>query len=320
MLNSCVYLTRDEGSVIRHLLEEVGCEVLVGNGKEYQDEMLARCDALVVGKLRCTEETLQKAPNLKVVAKFGVGMDRVDIPACTQRKIWVTNTPLSNYVSVAEHTLMLMLAVAKKMYPISLRLRREDPGYWCRNHYEGMELFGKTLCIVGLGNIGRRVSELAAAFGMNIIAYDPFLPKDKVPQNVRLADTLEEALPEADVVSIHIPGTPQTKHLIGDKEFSLMKTSAILLNLSRGFVVDEAALINALKDGKIAGAGLDVFENEPNLKGNPLLEMEQVVATPHCAGNTAEARIRSQQQTAQNIIVALQGQRPLFAVNGPFAK
>jgi D-3-phosphoglycerate dehydrogenase len=311
----CVYLVRDEGALIRERLEEAGCEVLVGNGTSYNEEYLSRCEALVIGKLRCTEDVLEKAPNLKIVAKFGVGIDRVDVEACTRRGIYVANTPRSNYISVAEHTMMLMLAVAKQVYPIQKYLRCEKPDYWCRNRYEGIELCGKTLCILGLGNIGRRVAQLAQAFEMRVIGYDPYLPAELVPNGVERIADLHDALQQADVVSIHIPGSNDTTHLIGEKELAVMKPTAILLNLARGFVVDEQALTEALQSGRLAGAGLDVFAEEPNLDGNPLLLMENVVATPHCAGNTADARRRSQEQTAENILAAFAGERPKYALN-----
>lgn len=318
-MEKTVYLVRDEGDVIREKFEKAGYRILVGNGK-FIDSYLNECDALVLGKERITGEVLEKAPNLKIVGKFGVGLDRIDIPACTARGIYVANTPMTNYISVAEHTLMMILASAKKIYPIGLYLRHEYPDYWCRERYQGIEIYGKVLTVIGLGNIGRRVAQLACSIGMEVVGYDPFLKTAEGMDYLTMKPTLEEALSCADFVTLHVAGTEQTRHMISKKQFHEMKKTAILINVSRGFVVNETDLIEALRNQEIAGAALDVFEEEPIAPGNPLMLMENVLATPHCAGNTMDARLRSQKECAEDIIAALEGKRPRFAQNDPVIK
>ena len=312
-----VYIVRDHGAVIREELEKRGFQVVVGNGTP-DPEILARCSVLMPGgKVTVDAGLLSLAPNLELVAKSGVGVDRIDIDACTGLGITVANTPLTNIQSVAEHTMMLMLACAKKLYPISLYLRHTYPDFWCRERYEGVELFGKNLTVAGMGNIGRKVAGLAQAFGMRVTGYDPFADPAKFPEGVRPEADLHTALRNADFVTLHVAGTPQTRGMIGAEELACMKPSAVLINVSRGSVVDENALIAALQNGVIAGAGLDVFADEPLRPGNPLMLMENVTATPHCAGNTADARLRTQWDCLENITEYFDGRTPRFALNHP---
>lgn len=312
-----VYIVRDHGNVIREELEKRGFQVTVGSGT-VDPEILARCNVLMPGgKVTVDAELLSQAPNLELIAKSGVGVDRIDIDACTGLGITVANTPLTNIQSVVEHTLMLMLACAKKLYPISLYLRHTYPDFWCRERYEGVELYGKNLTVIGLGNIGRKVAGMAQVFGMNITGYDPFVDPAKVPEGIRPETDLHTALADADFVTLHVAGTPKTRAMIGAAELACMKPSAVLINVSRGSVVDENALISALQNGVIAGAGLDVFANEPLLPGNPLMLMENVTATPHCAGNTADARLRTQWDCLENITDYFDGKTPRFALNRP---
>lgn len=319
-MSKTVYVVRDHGSILKTSLEEQGFEVIIGNGQP-QAEYLAQCNVLMPGgKVTVDAALLDQAPNLELVAKSGVGYDRIDVEECTRRGIYVANTPMTNYLSVAEHCMMLMLATAKKVYPISIYLRHTYPDFWCRERYEGGELYGKTLSIIGLGNIGRRVAELAHAFGMNIVGYDPYADPNKIPAYITVVDTLNAALEQGDFISLHVAGGPSTRHMIGTEQLQLMKPNAILINVARGSVVDEAALAEALRSGTIAGAGLDVFENEPLLPHNPLMLMENVVATPHCAGNTADARLRTQTDCVANIMDYYSGKAPRFALNRPNKK
>lgn len=316
-MSKIVYIVRDHGSILKEQLEQHGFTVIIGNGQP-QEEPLSRCNVLMPGgKVTVDAALLDKAPHLKLVAKSGVGYDRIDVEECTRRGIYVANTPMTNYLSVAEHALMLMLAVAKKVYPISLYLRHTYPDFWCRERYEGCELYGKTLAVIGLGNIGRRVAELANAFGMQIVGYDPYADPARLPACVTLVDTMDKALEQGDFITLHVAGGAATYHMIGHDAFRKMKSSAILINVARGSVVDENALAEALRNGKIAGAGLDVFENEPLLPNNPLMLMENVVATPHCAGNTADARVRTQIDCIANILDLYDGKAPRFALNKP---
>lgn len=316
-MEKTVYIVRDHGSLLKEALQQYGFRVIVGDGQP-REEFLSQCHVLMPGgKVTVDGALLDKAPLLKLVAKSGVGYDRIDVDECTRRGIYVANTPLTNYLSVAEHALMLMLATAKKVYPISLYLRHTYPDFWCRERYEGCELYGKTLSVIGLGNIGRRVAELAGAFGMEIVGYDPYILPEKVPARVRLVNSEEEALALGDFVTLHVAGGPSTYHMISREALGKMKPTAILINVARGSVVDEEALAEALSTGVIAGAGLDVFENEPLLPNNPLMLMENVVATPHCAGNTADARLRTQKDCVANILDWHSGKAPRFALNHP---
>ncbi len=316
-MEKMVYVVRSHGDLLVEKLQQEGFEVVVGNGKP-EEEHLARCNVLMPGgKVTVDAALLDLAPNLKLVAKSGVGYDRIDVAECTRRGIYVANTPLTNYLSVAEHALMLMLATAKKVYPISIYLRHTYPDFWCRERYEGSELYGKTLAIIGLGNIGRRVAELSHAFGMHVIGYDPYADPEKIPAFVERVESVDEVLSRGDFVSLHVAGGPATKHMINMDSLKKMKPNAILINVARGSVVDEEALADALEQGIIAGAGLDVFENEPLLPKNRLMLMENVVATPHCAGNTADARLRTQTDCVANILDYYSGKAPRFALNKP---
>ena len=316
-MEKVVYIVRDHGDILAEALHQEGFEVIVGNGKP-EPEHLARCHVLMPGgKVTVDASLLDQAPRLELIVKSGVGYDRIDVAECTRRGIYVANTPLTNYLSVAEHTMMLMLAVAKKVYPISIYLRHTYPDFWCRERYEGGELYGKTLGIIGLGNIGRRVAELAAAFGMRVLGFDPYAPQERIPAFVERVETVDEILCRSDFISLHVAGGPSTKHLINAEALKKMKPNAILINVARGSVVDEAALAEALRSGVIAGAGLDVFENEPLLPHNPLMLLENVVATPHCAGNTADARLRTQTDCLSNILDYYSGKAPRFALNNP---
>ncbi|MCD7955166.1 MAG: hydroxyacid dehydrogenase [Lachnospiraceae bacterium] len=310
-----VYMVRSHGNVIEKLLDENGFKYYTGDGL-FKLEILSRCEVLLPGgRVTVDKKILDQAPYLRLIVKSGVGYDRIDIESCTSRGIYVANTPGTNSISVAEHTLALMLAVAKRLYPISLSLRCDHPDFWCRDRYEGMELNGKTICIVGLGNIGRRVAKLAEAFGMQVVGYDPFAKQSVVPVPVEVYTNLNEALAVADFVTLHVPGGADTFHMINTASFDCMKGDAILINASRGSVVDQDALIEALQAGKIAGAGLDVFEEEPLRPENPLIAMEHVVLTPHCAGNTGEAHLRIQYGCMENILDFYAGKRPRYAVN-----
>ena len=316
-MEKMVYVVRSHGDLLVEKLQQEGFEVVVGNGKP-EEEYLARSNVLMPGgKVTVDAALLDLAPNLKLVAKSGVGYDRIDVAECTRRGIYVANTPLTNYLSVAEHAMMLMLATAKKVYPISIYLRHTYPDFWCRERYEGSELYGKTLAIIGLGNIGRRVAELSHAFGMHVIGYDPYADPEKIPAFVERVESVDEVLSRGDFVSLHVAGGPATKHMINMDSLKKMKPNAILINVARGSVVDEEALADALEQGIIAGAGLDVFENEPLLPKNRLMLMENVVATPHCAGNTADARLRTQTDCVANILDYYSGKAPRFALNKP---
>ena len=309
-----VYILNERSRVTREVLEENGFTVVVGNGV-LSDELLAQCWALLPGRGVITKEVLDKAPNLKIIAKEGVGVERIDVPACTERGIVVTNTPLSNYIPVAEHTMMLILAAAKRLYPLSLRLRKDPPEAPKGVDFPSMELYGKKLALIGFGHIGARVAQLAHAFGMEIVAYVRRPERIDPPEYVTLTASMEEAVRQGDVVSLHVSGVEANRGLFGAAQFAVMKPTAILINTTRGMIVDEAALYGALKDGVIAGAAVDVFRDELVKAGNPLLPLENLVATPHTGANTRESRDRACRECAQAVLDYAAGKTPASAVN-----
>jgi D-3-phosphoglycerate dehydrogenase / 2-oxoglutarate reductase len=274
---------------------------------------IAPYDALVVrSQTQVTADVLEAAENLKVVARAGIGLDNVDLEAATRKGVMVVNAPQSNIVSAAEHTLALLLAQARNIPQANEDLRH---GRWERTKWQGVELQGKTLGIVGLGRVGALVAGRAAAFGMRVIAFDPYVPRERGKEmGVELMPTLEALLVQADVLTIHLPRTPDTEGLIGERELALMKEGARLVNTARGGIVDEQALAKALEEGKLAGAALDVFEQEP-AEESPLFAFEQVVATPHLGASTTEAQDKAGASIAEMVRLALNGEFVPYAVN-----
>lgn len=252
---------------------------------------------------------------LKVIARHGVGYDNVDVTAATRRGIPVCITPRANAVSVAEHTLALMLALAKRIVPYDSAIRNK--GWGVRNSYSAVDLDGKVLGVVGMGRTGTYVcSKAAVAFNMKVLVYSPTTPSGTIEsEGGRKVSELSELLSSADFISLHVPLKPETTRMIGAQQLRLMKPSAFLINMARGPVVDEAALVEALENGTIAGAGLDVFDPEPPRADNPLFKLSNVVLSPHSAGLTIDGVIRMATQAAQAIVDVLEGRRPEGMVN-----
>ena len=296
-------------------LREAGFDLWYENGSSKDDEMFARCWALIPSRVHINEESLQRARSLKLITKTGVGLDRIDIPACTAHGVCVTNTPQANIIAVAEHTFTLMLAIAKNLYPISLYTRKDYPDFACSKRYRSVELYGKTLAVIGLGKIGSRVAKFADAFGMRIIGVDPFANRSQMPDYIEWADTMDDALPQADFITLHVPAIEENRGLVGEKQFAMMKETAIIVNTSRGIIIDETALYHALVNKSIGGAGLDVFEVEPWKPCNPIMHLENFVATPHCAANTPESAARAMEECAKSIREYAEGKRPAAAAN-----
>ncbi|MBM9459240.1 phosphoglycerate dehydrogenase [Nocardioides sp. zg-536] len=269
-------------------------------------------DAILVrSATKVDAEALAAAKRLKVVARAGVGLDNVDVKAATQSGVMVVNAPTSNIVSAAELAVALMLAAARHVSPAHAALRN---GEWKRSKYTGIELYEKTVGIVGLGRIGVLVAQRLAAFGMSVIAYDPYVQPGRAAQmGVRLVD-LDTLMAESDFMSVHLPKTPETVGLIGAEELAKAKSSLVLVNAARGGIVDEAALYDALKTGSIAAAGLDVFAKEP-CTDSPLFELENVVATPHLGASTDEAQEKAGIAVAKSVRLALSGELVPDAVN-----
>ena len=273
-----------------------------------QDELIARIrDAHTVVNIRAyckfTAEVLGACPGLKHLAVWGTGVDNVDLQAAQTRGILVTNTPNTATDSVAEQALALMLALARKIPAIDAQVKR---GEWVRGMLT--QLCGKTLGIVGTGVIGRRMAQLGKGIGMEVIAWT-FHPDAATAQAVgfRYVPTLAEVLRQADVVSLHLRYSPDTERLIGAKELALMKPTAFFINTARGQLVDQQALYEALRDGTIAAAGLDVFEREPIDPQEPLLTLPTVVLSPHTAGTTPEALMNGLNLCAANVVAFLEG-------------
>ena len=257
------------------------------------------------------EEVLRAGVRLEVVARAGVGLDNVDVRAATLAGVMVVNAPTANIVSAAELAVGLMLAAARHISPAHAALTR---GEWRRSAYAGTELFEKTVGIVGLGRIGVLVAQRLAAFGMDVIAYDPYVQAGRAAQmGVRMVP-LEELMSHSDFLSVHLPRTPETLGLIGADELALARPGLVLVNAARGGIVDEEALYDALKSGRIAAAGLDVFAEEP-CTDSPLLQLENVVATPHLGASTAEAQEKAGLAVARSVRLALAGELVPDAVN-----
>jgi D-3-phosphoglycerate dehydrogenase len=273
---------------------------------------VAEADAILVRSATTVDaEVFAAAPRLKVVARAGVGLDNVDVRAATQAGVMVVNAPASNIVSAAELAVGLMLAAARNIAPANASLKA---GEWRRSKYSGVELYEKTAGIVGLGRIGALVAQRLSAFGMHVIAYDPFVAAGRAAQmGVRLV-ALDELLRTSDVLSVHLPKTPETVGLIGEQQLRQVKPSLILVNAARGGIVDEHALYLALKEGRVAAAGLDVFASEP-CTDSPLFEFESVVATPHLGASTEEAQEKAGVAVARSVRLALAGELVPDAVN-----
>lgn len=264
-----------------------------------------RADGIVVRLVEKIDEELMRAsPNLKVVAKHGAGLDDIDVEAAKRLGIRVLAAVGCNARSVAEHALALSLALAKDLKRQDARVRR---GEWDKKSYPGFEIQGRRLGLLGFGQIARIFGELAATMGMTVSAYDPFMPDAAFGATPRVAD-VDTLLKENDIVSLHCPLTPQTRGLIDARALALMGPRAFLINTARGEVIDEAALVSALKDGTIAGAGLDTFSTEPPGAENPLWSLDNVIVSPHCGGVTAEARERVSTVTASNVLACIRGQ------------
>ena len=270
-------------------------------------------DALIIrSATQVTDDVLAAARNLKVIARAGIGLDNVDVEAATRRGIMVVNAPQSNIISAAEQTMALLLAQARNTPRADAALRG---GSWERSRWEGVELAGKTMGLVGLGRVGALVAQRAAGFGMRVIAFDPYVSTDRAKEmGVDAMPSLEALLVQADFVSIHLPRTSETEQLIGERELALMKQGARLINTARGGIVDEDALAKSLESGHLGGAALDVFTTEPTTD-SPLFGLESVVVTPHLGASTKEAQDKAGTTVAEMVRLALQGEFVPYAVN-----
>ncbi len=269
-------------------------------------------DALLVRSATTVDaDVLAAGVKLKIVARAGVGLDNVDVPAATERGVLVVNAPTSNIHTAAEHAVTLMLAAARQIPAADATLREHT---WQRSKFNGVEIFGKTVGVVGLGRIGQLFAARLAAFETHVIAYDPYVSPARAAQIGIELVSLDELLARADLISVHLPKTPETKGIIGRENLAKTKPGVVIVNAARGGLVDEAALAEAIKSGHVRAAGLDVFETEP-CTDSPLFELPQVVVTPHLGASTSEAQDRAGTDVAKSVLLALAGDFVPDAVN-----
>jgi D-3-phosphoglycerate dehydrogenase len=306
--------------LVREPIAEAGLELLrsrfdvdVERDSELA-EIIGGYDAIIVrSATKLTRELIERAERLKVIGRAGVGVDNVDVEAATRRGIVVANAPESTVVSAAEHTIGLLLALSRNIPQAHAALKA---GRWERSRWGGIEVADKTLGVVGFGRIGRQVARRALGLGMRVVAYDPFVARERFRElGVERAERLDDALAAADFVTLHAPLTDETRGLLGREVIARMRDGVRIVNAARGELVDEEALIEALRSGKVAAAAVDVFSEEPY--SGPLLELDNVVVTPHLAASTAEAQDRAGVIVAEQVAAALEGRLVSNAVNMP---
>lgn len=309
---------REVSDIERDILGKVGAEVIAGQFRDTKDaiDKAKDADALLTSDLPITREVFDKLTRLKVVVKYGIGIDNVDVKAATERGVQVVTIPDVMTVEVAEHTLGLLLAIVRKI-PMADRLVKEgkwaDPSTWAG---PVPRICGKTVGIIGLGRIGRVVANLLKSFKVTIIGYDPHIKREAIERlGIEAARNLEGLLKESDFVTIHVPLTDETRHMIGISQLKSMKKNAFLINCARGAIIDPQALCRALSDGCIAGAATDVFEKEPVDPNDPLLKLKNLIATPHMAFYSDEATNILRRRGSEEVARVLKGQRPLSLVN-----
>ena len=297
---------------IELLKAQPGWDIVISNPKEYAQH-LGDAEALFVrSAVKVNADVLAKAPKLKVIGRAGVGVDNVDLPAATAANVLVMNTPGGNAVAVAEHTLGLMLCMARALPQAIVSTKS---GKWEKKKFMGSELRGKTLGILGLGYIGREVAKRARGFEMKIIACDPYAdPKIAADLGVSLV-SLDELYAQSDYITLHMAITKETNKMLNDAAFAKMKTGVRIVNCARGELVDSAALAGAIQSGKVAGASIDVFETEPPPAGDPLFALDTVLATPHIGGSTGEAQEIVGVRIVEQVVEYLQRGVAVNAVN-----
>lgn len=306
-------------------LSEEGLKILK-NEKEFQvdvktklapeelKKIIKEYDALLVrSSTKVNKEIIEAATKLKVIGRAGVGLDNVDVKAASKRGIIVMNTPGGNTISTAEHTISMILSLSRNIPQAASSIKA---GQWDRKRFMGTELYGKVLGIVGLGRIGSEVAKRANAFGMKILAFDPYLSLAKTKELKVESVGLKELFSKSDYITVHTPLTNETKHIISDKEFKLMKDGVRIINCARGGIIDEKALYEAMKSGKVAGCALDVFETEPP-GDQPLVKLDNCVACPHLGASTEEAQVNVAIEIAKQVTDALLGRGVRNAVNVP---
>jgi len=306
-------------------LSEEGLKILTASGIPVdvkpglsEDELCAvigEYDGLIIRSgTTVTKKVLDAGKKLKVVGRAGVGVDNVDIPYATQKGILVMNTPSANIISAAEHSLAMIMSLARMIPWAHMSVHK---GEWKRSKFTGIELYGKTLGIIGVGRVGAEIAKRAKSFSMTLIGYDPYLPKDVADGlGVRLT-TLDDVLKNSDIMTIHTPLLPETKNMISMPQFKMMKKNALLINVARGGIVNEDDLCEALKNKVIAGAAFDVYVDEPLKEGCKLLELDNLVMTPHLGASTVEAQEKVSVDIAENVIMYMRDGIIANAINAP---
>ncbi len=288
-------------------------DVVTGLSESELKKIIPQYDAIVIrSSTKLTKDILETAKKLRIIGRAGVGVDNVDLDAATKQGIIVMNTPEGNTISTCEHTLSMLMAMARNIPQANQSVKK---GEWNRGKFMGTELHGKVLGVIGLGRIGRQIALRAAGFGMEVIGYDPFIAKESFKGGVALV-SFEELLKKSNFITVHVPLTDQTKGMIGLKQFELMQKGVYVLNCARGGIINEKALYDAIQSGKVRGAALDVFENEPP-KNNLLLTLDQVIATPHLGAATQEAQENVAIAVAQQVADALFDRGIKDAINVP---
>jgi D-3-phosphoglycerate dehydrogenase len=306
----------DSGLEILRKADDVDLDYRAGLKGAELLQAVAQSDALITRSgTAVTPELVGSGDRLRVVGRAGVGLDNVDVDACTARGILVINAPTANIMSATEHTMAMLLAVCRNVPEAHASVKR---GEWTRSKFMGLELNGKTLGVIGLGRIGSRVAVRARAFGMRIVAYDPYIAPPAFERTNAEQVSLDELLEQADVITVHTPLTDETRGMLGAREMQRMKEGVVLVNVARGGIYDEKSLADALNSGRVAAAAVDVFEDEPPGKEHPLLNARNIVLSPHIGANTIEAQDRVAVQTAEMVIEALRGSIFVSAVNLPF--
>ncbi len=299
-------------STVEALGDDVEVRWVDGPDRPKLLEAVADADAILVRSATTVDaEVLEAAPKLKIVARAGVGLDNVDVPAATQRGVMVVNAPTSNIHTAAEHAIALLMSAARQIPAADATLREHT---WKRSSFNGVEIFDKTVGVVGLGRIGHLVAARLAAFETAIIAYDPYVPPARAAQLGIELVSLDELLERADFITVHLPKTPETLGLIGSEQLARTKKGVVIVNAARGGLVDEQALADAINSGHVRAAGLDVYATEP-CTDSPLFELPQVVVTPHLGASTSEAQDRAGIDVAKSVRLALAGHFVPDAVN-----
>jgi len=313
-----ILIPQDVAQPGKDYLRDRGYEIKMGSGitPEAIAADVVDCDAILARTAPYTAKVFEAGKKLKVISRHGVGYDNIDVARATELGIWVTFAPESLSNTVAEHVIGCTLTLARNFMQLDREMRAGNWGI--RDKLLGTDLAGKALGIVGLGRIGRRVAQKASqGLDMKVIGYDPFLKQEQVAEFATPVMSMDDVFSVADFVTLHIPGGPSNRGVIGKKQFALMKKTAFFINASRGDVVAEADLLEALRNGSIAGAAIDVYEKEPPQKDNPLMSLSNVLLTPHNASQTRECMIRMALHAAQGIDEVLSGKRPTWPVNDP---